>query len=43
VIRYAQPAQELFAAAPRVQAWIEGCQARPAFRRMMEARAAEPA
>jgi glutathione S-transferase len=43
VIRYAQPAQELFAAAPRVQAWIEACQARPAFRRMMEARAAEPA
>jgi glutathione S-transferase len=43
VIRYAQPATELFAAAPRVQAWIEACQARPAFRRMMEARAAEPA
>jgi len=43
VIRYAQPAPELFAAAPRVQAWIDSCQARPAFRRMMEARAAEPA
>jgi glutathione S-transferase len=43
VIRYAQPATELFDAAPRVKAWIEACQARPAFRRMMEARAAEPA
>jgi glutathione S-transferase len=42
VIRYAQPATELFDAAPRVKAWIEACQARPAFRRMMEARAAEP-
>jgi glutathione S-transferase len=43
VIRYAQPAPELFAAAPRVKAWLEACHARPAFQRMIEARAAEPA
>lgn len=43
VIRYAQPAPELFAGAPRVKSWIEACHARPAFQRMMEARAAEPA
>jgi glutathione S-transferase len=43
VIRYAQPAPELFAAAPRVKAWLEACHARPAFRRMMEERATEPA
>ncbi len=41
VIRYAQPAPELFEAAPRVAAWIATCQARPAFRAMMAARDAE--
>jgi glutathione S-transferase len=43
VIRYAQPAPELFAAAPRVQAWLNACHERPAFQRMMEERAKEPA
>jgi glutathione S-transferase len=43
VIRYAMPAPELFAAAPRVKAWLAACQARPAFRRMMAEREAEPA
>lgn len=42
VLRYAQPAAELFAAAPHVKAWIEACQARPAFREMAAMRAAEP-
>ncbi len=43
VLRYAQPAGTLFAAAPRVAAWIAACQARPACRAMLAARAAEPA
>ena len=43
VFRYAMPAPELFAAAPRVQAWLAACQARPAFRAMMARREAEPA
>lgn len=43
IFRYAQPAEELFAAHPHVKAWIEACQARPAFREMMAARNAEPA
>jgi glutathione S-transferase len=42
VIRYAQPAPELFEAAPHVKAWLEACHARPAFKRMMEERAKEP-
>jgi glutathione S-transferase len=43
VFRYAQPAPELFAEAPQVKSWLEACQARPAFKRMMDARNAEPA
>lgn len=43
VIRYAQPAPELFEAAPRVKAWLAACQARPAFREMMAERDREPA
>ena len=43
VLRYAQPAPEVFAEAPRVAAWLAACQARPAFRRMMAARDQEPA
>jgi len=43
VFRYAQPAPELFAVAPRVQAWLIACQARPAFRAMMATREKEPA
>jgi glutathione S-transferase len=41
VVRYAQPAAELFAEFPHVQAWITACQSRPAFREMMKAREAE--
>ncbi len=43
VIRYAQPAPELFEAAPRVKAWLAACHARPAFQRMFDERAKEPA
>ncbi len=43
VFRYAQAAPELFEAAPRVQAWLAGCQARPAFKAMWAKREAEPA
>ena len=42
VFRYAQPAPALFEAAPRVRDWLAACQARPAFRRMMAERDAEP-
>ena len=43
IVRYAQPAPELFEAAPRVKAWLAACQSRPAFKRMWAARDAEPA
>jgi glutathione S-transferase len=43
VFRYAMPAPELFAAAPRLKAWLAACQARPAFQAMMARREAEPA
>jgi glutathione S-transferase len=43
IFRYAQAAPELFAARPAVTAWLEACQARPAFKSMMAARNAEPA
>lgn len=43
VVRYAMAAPELFAAAPRVKAWLEACHARPAFKAMMAKREAEPA
>lgn len=43
IVRYAQAAPELFEAAPRVKAWIAACQARPAFKKMWEARDKEPA
>ncbi len=42
VIRYAQPMPELFAGRPALKAWIEACQARPAFKAMMAKRNAEP-
>lgn len=42
VFRYAQPAPELFAEHPAVKAWLEACQARPAFKEMMAERNAEP-
>ena len=41
VFRYAQPAQELFDAAPHVNAWLAACQARPAFKEMMAERERE--
>ncbi|MDO9708510.1 glutathione S-transferase family protein [Paracraurococcus lichenis] len=43
VVRYAQPAPDLFEAHPALAAWLSACQARPAWRAMMEARNAEPA
>jgi glutathione S-transferase len=42
VIRYAQAAPEVFAQRPSLKAWIEACQARPAFKAMMAKRNAEP-
>lgn len=41
VFRYAMSQPQLFDAAPNVKAWLERCQARPAFRAMMETRAKE--
>ncbi len=41
VLRYAQPARELFDERPGVDAWIKACQARPAFQAMWAARSAE--
>ena len=43
IVRYALPAPELFEAAPKVKAWLTTCQARPAFKKMWEARDKEPA
>lgn len=43
IIRYAQPATELFDAAPHVKAWLASCQARPGFKAMWAKRDAEPA
>ncbi|MFI4998623.1 MAG: glutathione S-transferase family protein [Reyranellales bacterium] len=43
IVRYAQPAPELFEAAPRVKSWLAACQARPAFKAMWAARDKEPA
>lgn len=43
IVRYAQPAPELFEVAPKVKAWLAACQARPAFKKMWEARDKEPA
>ncbi|MCA0400167.1 MAG: glutathione S-transferase family protein [Proteobacteria bacterium] len=42
VMRYAMPARELWEAAPHVEAWLKACHARPAFKKMWEARANEP-
>ncbi|MBI3514924.1 MAG: glutathione S-transferase family protein [Proteobacteria bacterium] len=43
VVRYAMPATALFDAAPRVKGWLAACHARPAFKKMMATREAEPA
>ncbi|TBN41189.1 glutathione S-transferase family protein [Paracoccus subflavus] len=42
VLRYAQGHGDLMSRFPAVMAWLEACQARPAFRKMWESRAAEP-
>lgn len=42
-LRYAQGHPTLIGEFPAVKAWLEACQSRPAFRRMWDARMAEPA
>ncbi|SIP94453.1 glutathione S-transferase [Paracoccus thiocyanatus] len=42
VLRYAQGHGELMAQFPAVMAWLDDCQARPAFRKMWQERLAEP-
>lgn len=42
-VRYAMSTKELFDGAPRVKAWLAACHARPAFKKMWEAREREPA
>ena len=41
--RYALPAPELFEAAPNLNRWLAVCDARPAYKRMMEELEREPA
>lgn len=43
VLRYAQSQTALFDSHPRVKAWMQRCQDRPAFRRMWETRSKEAA
>ncbi len=43
VVRYALGAKELFDANLEVKAWHAACQARPAFKKMWDAREKEPA
>ncbi|ACL58550.1 glutathione S-transferase family protein [Methylobacterium nodulans] len=43
VLRYAQPATAFLAEHPAIGAWLNACQARPAFREMMAERSTEPA
>jgi glutathione S-transferase len=43
IMRYAQSDSELIARYPATRAWLEACQARPAFQEMMRQRLAEPA
>lgn len=43
VLRYAMSAPDLFAAAPRVTAWLAACHARPAWKAIAARREAEPA
>ncbi|MGV8985376.1 MAG: glutathione S-transferase family protein [Cypionkella sp.] len=42
-VRYAQSHPTLIAEFPAVQTWMDRCQARPAFKAMLEKRLAEPA
>lgn len=43
ILRYAQNHGDLMAQFPAIRGWLDACQARPAFRKMWEARLAEPA
>lgn len=43
VFRYAMSQTQLFDQHPRVKAWLERCQSRPAFKAMMDARSQEAA
>ncbi|MBY3053052.1 glutathione S-transferase family protein [Rhizobium laguerreae] len=42
VLRYAQSKEALFDAHPKIKAWIERCQSRPAYKAMQAARVKEP-
>lgn len=42
VLRYAQTEQALFDSHPKVKAWIERCQSRPAYKAMQATRSQEP-
>jgi glutathione S-transferase len=42
-LRYAQSHPTLIGEFPAVKAWLEGCQSRPAFKKMWAARMSEPA
>ncbi|OCP07162.1 MULTISPECIES: glutathione S-transferase family protein [unclassified Ensifer] len=42
VFRYAMSQKQLFEKYPRVAAWLSRCQARPAFKAMMDVRLGEP-
>lgn len=42
VLRYAQTEQALFDSYPKVKAWIERCQSRPAYKAMQATRGKEP-
>ncbi|KRW93270.1 glutathione S-transferase family protein [Paracoccus sp. PXZ] len=42
ILRYAQGYGELMGQFPAVMAWLDDCQARPAFRKMWQERLAEP-
>jgi glutathione S-transferase len=41
IVRYGQPYEALLATTPKLKAWLERCQSRPAFKAMWAARAAE--
>jgi glutathione S-transferase len=43
IMRYAQAEPKMLEPVPHVKTWLAACQARPAFKRMMEARDKEPA
>jgi glutathione S-transferase len=42
VMRYAQTEPRLFETRPRLKAWLERCQARPAYKAMQATRGKEP-